>query len=49
MSAYLEKSPIGKEVGLYSKKPFTAPMILLLLYHDTLLSLQHKDSLNGMF
>jgi len=41
----IEKSSID-EKSYYAKKPFTTPMILL--YNDTLLSLQHKDSVNGM-
>lgn len=41
------KSPIDEEADIV-KKPFTTPMILLLLYNDSMLYLQYKDSLNGM-
>jgi hypothetical protein len=46
MSAYWKNRQLVRKQIIF-KKPFTAPMTLLL-YHDTLLSLQHKNSLNGM-
>jgi hypothetical protein len=45
LMSIIEKSS-SDEKSYYAKKPFTTPMILL--HNDTLLSLQHKDSVNGM-